>query len=216
MVGVLSEIPRRVVLGAGLAAVTAAVAACGSGSGAAATGRSSEPTGSADPTSLLDRTPGLVKPGAVHIGAGEPTERARHVVETAQLLYTFWDTGEQRYLDRSVADTFRDNTLPAGRPQGPSGPVAASKTFRAAVPDLTCELADLYVVGDTFTARLVFRGHFTGSYNGIRGRGQRIAFDAIDIQNLGDGNRITQDWHLEDNLTFLQQAQLVTVAQRKP
>ena len=39
-----------------------------------------------------------------------------------------------------------------------------------------------------------------------------IAFHAIDIQHLGNGATITEDWHLEDNLAFLQQADLVTVA----
>ena len=76
------------------------------------------------------------------------------------------------------------------------------------------ELADLLVVGDQFTARLIFRGHFSGTYNGIRGRGQQIEFNAIDIQHLGT-DRITEDWHREDNLTFLQQAGLVTVAVRR-
>ena len=40
-------------------------------------------------------------------------------------------------------------------------------------------------------------------------------FNAIDIQQTGADTRITQDWHLEDNLTFLQQAGLVTVAGTK-
>jgi len=34
--------------------------------------------------------------------------------------------------------------------------------------------------------------------------------NAIDIQHLGNGATITEDWHLEDNLAFLQQADLVT------
>ena len=38
---------------------------------------------------------------------------------------------------------------------------------------------------------------------------------AIDIQHAGADTRITEDWHLEDNLTFLQQAGLVTVAGSK-
>lgn len=163
---------------------------------------------------LVDPSPDLVSPGRVHVESGldrDATRRAAHVVLVAQTLYTFWDTGRARYLDRAVDPAFEDRTLPPGRPQGPAGPVAASRTFRAAVPDLSCELADLYVTGDTFTARLVFRGHFTGSYLGVEGRGQTIEFGAIDIQHLGDGRTITEDWHLEDNLTFLLQAGVVTL-----
>jgi predicted ester cyclase len=146
----------------------------------------------------------------VHTAAGADLAQARGVVHTAQVLYTFWNTGDTSYLDRAITPDFRDNTLPTGRPQGPAGPRAASAGFRTAVPDLTCQLADLYVTGDTFTARLDFEGHFSGTSNGVHGHGQPVNFKAIDIQHVGDDTRIIEDWHLEDNLTFLQQAGLVT------
>ncbi|KIQ17451.1 lipoprotein [Rhodococcus sp. MEB064] len=159
---------------------------------------------------VIDSSTDLVSPGTVNVGDAPVTDRTRQVVRVAQTLYTFWNTGDAAYLDDAVDPGFVDNTLPPGRPQGPTGPVAASVTFRAAVPDLTCELADLYVTGDTFTARLIFRGHFTGTYGGRAGAGQQIDFGAIDIQHVGD-DRIVEDWHLEDNLTFLQQAGIVPV-----
>jgi predicted ester cyclase len=161
---------------------------------------------------LVDHSAGLVVPASVHTATGADLAKARAVVHTAQLIYTFWNTGDTTFLDQAVNPDFRDNTLPAGRPQGPAGPIAASAAFRTAVPDLTCQLADLYVTGDTFTARLVFQGHFTGTDRGIKGRGQPINFNAIDIQHVGAESRIIEDWHLEDNLTFLQQAGLVTIA----
>jgi hypothetical protein len=40
--------------------------------------------------------------------------------------------------------------------------------------------------------------------------GQPINFNAIDIQHVDAAARITEDWHREDNLTFLQQTGLVT------
>ncbi|MVU82895.1 ester cyclase [Nocardia sp. ET3-3] len=163
-------------------------------------------TRSAHPADPVDRSGDLVVPLAVHVDGGLGTDRAAREVHVAQLLYTFWNTGNTDYLDRAITPSFRDNTLPAGRPQGPTGPAVASKAFRAAVPDLTCELSDLYVTGDTLTARLVFRGHFTGVYDGARGAGQPVEFDAIDLQRLGgDHTLITEDWHLEDNLAFLRQ-----------
>ena len=163
-----------------------------------------------DDRPLVDSAADLVAPGTVKVGDAPVTDRTREVVRIAQTLYTFWNTGDTAYLDRAVDPSFVDNTLPPGRPQGPAGPVAASNTFRAAVPDLTCELADLYVTGDTFTARLIFRGHFTGTYDGRTGTGQTIDFGAIDIQHVGDA-RIDADWQLEVNLTFLQPAGLVAV-----
>lgn len=93
----------------------------------------------------------------------------------------------------------------------PYGPVQAATTFRTAVPDLSCELAELLVMGDRLGVRLRFRGHFSGSMNGISGTGQAIDFIAFDIQHVGQGE-IIEDWQLEDNLTFLQRAGLVTIA----
>jgi len=195
------------------AAFAFAVAACGDAPAGTGTGPTiiSASTPATVPD-LVDHSEGLVAPAAVHTAAGADLAQARAVVHTAQLLYTFWNTGDTTFLDQAISPSFQDNTLPRGRPQGPAGPIAASAAFRTAVPDLTCELADLYVTGDTFTARLVFQGHFTGTDSGVTGRGQTINFNAIDIQHVGAGARITEDWHLEDNLTFLRQAGLVTIA----
>ena len=160
---------------------------------------------------LVDNTTELVRPVNFVVDQGLSDDRARHMVRIAQLLYTFWNTGQGRFLAQAVDPSFVDRTLPPGRPQGPEGPVAASASFRRAVPDLTCELSDLLVAGDKVAARLRFRGHFTGHYNGIQGSGQDIDFGAFDIQHVG-ADKIVEDWHLEDNLTFLLQAGLAKVA----
>ncbi|MFQ6147084.1 ester cyclase [Streptomyces seoulensis] len=156
------------------------------------------------PWKLVDTSPDLVRPKALTVDRSIDEHRASLEVRLAQQLYTFWNTGQQRYLDLAVSPDFKDNTLPPGRPQGPTGPVFASKNFRAAVPDLTCELSDLLVTGDKITARLVFRGHFTGTFNGVQGKGQTVDFNAIDIQHVG-AKQIVEDWHIEDNQTLLTQ-----------
>ncbi|GAA2277817.1 hypothetical protein GCM10010149_21610 [Nonomuraea roseoviolacea subsp. roseoviolacea] len=158
----------------------------------------------ARPQRLIDRSPDLVQPGQITVDRSIGAARAAQEVHLAQQLYTFWNTGQRKYLDAAISPRFKDNTLPAGRPQGPAGPALASTNFRAAVPDLTCELSDLLVTGDKITARLVFRGHFTGTFNGIQGKGQRVGFDAIDIQHVGR-DKIVEDWHIEDNKTLLNQ-----------
>jgi predicted ester cyclase len=158
---------------------------------------------------LVDLSDELVKPVEFSVDGSLDEERARHMVHIAQLLYTFWDSGDERFLRQAVESSFMDNTLPPDRPQGVAGVEAASRTFRTAVPDLTCELSDLLVVGEKLSVRLRFRGHFTGYLNGTQGSGQDIDFVAFDIQHVG-AHRIVEDWHLEDNLTFLRQAGLVT------
>lgn len=159
---------------------------------------------------LLSPDPDLVRPLSLIVDGGLDRDRARHLVRIGQLLYTFWHTGDEKYLDASVAPEFVDNTLPAGRPQGPTGPRTASAAFRAAVPDLACELSELLVAGDRLAVRLRFTGHFTGTFNGVRGEGQEIDFIAFDIQHVG-ADRIVEDWHLEDNLAFLTQAGLASI-----
>ncbi|MFD5922059.1 ester cyclase [Kitasatospora sp. NPDC058201] len=183
-----------VALGTTTATAQGSADARGSGAGAA----------SARAWRLVDRSPELVRPRALTVDGSLGKRRAAQEIRLAQQLYTFWNTGEQRHLDAAVDRGFRDNTLPDGRPQGPAGPAFASRAFRAAVPDLTCELADLLITGDMITARLVFRGHFTGVFDGVAGRGQRVEFNAIDIQHVGT-DRITEDWHIEDNRTLLAQ-----------
>ncbi|MBP0453285.1 ester cyclase [Kitasatospora sp. RG8] len=190
---------------AGIAALLVAAATVGSAPVATAASEHPSATHGGDRAwRLVDRTPGLVQPRALTVDGSLPARRAAQEIRLAQQLYTFWNTGEQRYLDSAVDPGFRDNTLPEGRPQGPAGPAFASRTFRAAVPDLSCELSDLLITGDRITARLVFRGHFTGTFNGVRGQGQRVEFNAIDIQHVGTV-RIIEDWHIEDNQALLAQ-----------
>jgi predicted ester cyclase len=65
------------------------------------------------------------------------------------------------------------------------------------------------VVGDRVVSHLRFTGHFTGSFMERKGSGQPVDFIATDIVRVRRG-RITDNWHLEDNLTFLQQIGVVT------
>jgi hypothetical protein len=130
-----------------LAAVAVTLAACGGAASAPQTAAftTSSNTAATD-SDLVDHSPGLVVPVSVHIPAGVDPTQARAVVRTAQQLYTFWNTGDAAFLDEALAPDFQDDTLPPGRPQGPAGPRAASAAFRAAVPDLSCQLADLVTI----------------------------------------------------------------------
>jgi predicted ester cyclase len=70
------------------------------------------------------------------------------------------------------------------------------------------EVEEMLIVGDRVIGRLRFTGHFTGTFpNGAaarQGDGRAIDFIAIDIYRIANG-RIAENWHLEDNLTLLQQ-----------
>ena len=121
---------------------------------------------------------------------------------------SFWNSGDERLVKAALSRNFIDHTLPKGRAQGPEGPLMASTAFRAAVPDLSCEVEQMIVAADRVTAFLHFRGHFGGTFNGRAGQGQVVDFFAIDIYRVAN-NVITEDWHLEDNLTLLRQLGVV-------
>jgi predicted ester cyclase len=130
------------------------------------------------------------------------------LLDPVDAFYGFWVNGSPALLARAIGPDFVDHTLPPGRPQGPAGPAQGSKGFLAAVPDLKLAVVQRLVVGDRIVSHLRFTGHFTGTFMGNHGAGQAVDVIATDILRVHDG-RITDNWHLEDNLTFLQQIGIV-------
>ena len=143
----------------------------------------------------------IVDPSIDHIQRDAMTLAARR-------YFAFWNTGDAGFARRALSPAFVDRTLPPGRPQGLDGPLFASRQFREAVPDLKAEVLELMLVGDRAVARLRFKGHYTGVFQGKAGDGRSVDFLATDIYRVADG-QIAENWHLEDNLTLLQQLGVV-------
>ncbi|ODP35722.1 ester cyclase [Pandoraea sp. ISTKB] len=150
----------------------------------------------------------LVEPKLIVADKSLPKAQLDAQILAARRFDTFWNTGDESYAHAALSPTFFDNTLPPGRPQGVEGVLKASKAFREAVPDLRAEVVQMIVAGDRVSAFLRFTGHFTGKLGDKQGQGQPIDFIAMDIYRIEDG-RVAEDWHLEDNLTFLQKAGIV-------
>jgi predicted ester cyclase len=85
-----------------------------------------------------------------------------------------------------------------------------SKNLHAAVPDLIVEVKKMIVTNDYAAVNLEFKGHFTGSFRNKQGNGQTIHFIAFNILKVTSG-LVTDNWHLEDNLTLLSQMGLAEV-----
>jgi predicted ester cyclase len=150
----------------------------------------------------------LPQPRLVIIDKSMTAEQAQKAIHAARLFYAFWNTGDPRFARLALAADFTDRTLPQGRPQGVGGPLFASSNFRRAVPDLRCGIEQLIVAGDRVVAHLHFSGHFTGGFGQKQGAGQTVDFIATDILRVQDG-RISENWHIEDNLTLMQQFGIV-------
>ncbi len=156
------------------------------------------------------QAPPLPQPESITVDRSLSPADAAQMIKAARLFYAFWDTGNTEYASAAVDNDFRDNTLPAGRPQGPKGLLYASQTFRSAVPDLHCTIKDLLVSRDRITARLLFTGTHKGEFMGHPATGKPVKFFAIDILRIR-GGKIVEDWHLEDNLTLLEQLGVVSL-----
>ncbi|MDO8035840.1 ester cyclase [Janthinobacterium sp. SUN128] len=145
-------------------------------------------------------------PMPAHLAGAAITDK---VVLAARRYAAFWQSGDPALARQALADDFIDRTLPAGRPQGPAGPLQASQVFHAAVPDLQVAIEEMLVAGDRVTLRLHFTGRFTGVFptpqGPLQGQGQAIDFHAFDLYLVNAQGRISDNWHLEDNLTLLRQ-----------
>ena len=150
----------------------------------------------------------LVKPQTLIVDHTLPKKQLDAQIRAARTYDTFWTTGDEAQAHAALAENFTDRTLPPGRPHGIAGPLAASSAFHAAVPDVKASVEQMIVAGDRVVTHLHFTGHFTGTFNGTQGTGQKVDFIATDIYRIRDG-KITDNWHLEDNLTFLQQLGVV-------
>ena len=149
----------------------------------------------------------LPAPQSVVVAAGEE-QAAEPIILAARRYAAFWNTGEARYAEAALAQNFVDRTLPSGRRQGVKGVLEASKNFRAAIPDLKAKIEELLVVHDRAVVRYSFTGHFTGSFKDLKGNGREISFRAVDIYRVQNG-QISDNWHLEDNLSLMQQLGVV-------
>ena len=145
-----------------------------------------------------------VKINDLVVAASIPDVQREATMKAVRAFYDFWNTGDEGLLKEAIAPNFTDHTLPPGRPQGPEGPAFASRRFRAAVPDLKITVEKIIVAGDYVTVHMNFTGHFTGRFGQTQGKGQRIPFIATDLVKIQNG-RITDNWHIEDNLTLLQE-----------
>ena len=150
----------------------------------------------------------LVQPNSLIVDGSLPKAQVDTQILAARRYATFWSTGDEVLARAALAHDFTARTLPAGRPQGLAGPLAASTLMHAAIPDIRCEIEQMIVAGDRVVVHLHFRGHFTGRFKQTQGQGQAIDFVATDIYRIANG-RIADNWHIEDNLTLMQQLDLV-------
>jgi predicted ester cyclase len=80
----------------------------------------------------------------------------------------------------------------------------ALQQLHGLLPDLETEIVQMISSGDLVSVHLVFSGTHEGAFLGKPASHRRIRFIAFDMHRVAD-NRITESWHLEDNLGLLVQ-----------
>src|SRR6266851_2344006 len=118
-----------------------------------------------------------VKINDLMIAASIPDAQRDATMKAVQAFYDFWNTGDETLLKEAVALNFTDHTLTVEK---------------------------MIVAGDYVTVHMHFTGHFTGKFGQTQGKGQPVPFVATDLVKIENG-RITDNWHIEDNLTLLQE-----------
>ncbi|UAN42987.1 MULTISPECIES: ester cyclase [unclassified Enterobacter] len=145
-----------------------------------------------------------VQPKQLIVDNSLPQAQLKANEAVAREYASFWDTGNETLARDALAAGFIDKTPPKGRKQGPEGAILASRAFRAAVPDLRCDVEQMIISGNRVVSHLHFHGTFTGTFGKLKGKGQKIDFIATDIYEIADG-KIVANWHIEDNLTLMKQ-----------
>jgi predicted ester cyclase len=137
----------------------------------------------------------LPKPRIVTVATKQPARAVEAEMLPARRYYGFWTTGDEHYAIDALAPDFIDLNLPEGRPQGPQGPLVASRGFREAVPDLEVTVEHAWIAGDQIISQLHFSGHFTDTSKGAREMAvQSHSMPSTSTRSRKDGSRRTGTW----------------------
>ncbi len=115
-----------------------------------------------------------------------------------------WGQGDFALEDQLLAPDYVDHQPAPGFPPDRTGHHRFLMHFRAAFPDVRYTMEDLIAEGDRVMDRWTVHATHLGDFLGIPPTGKAITFWGIDILRIVNG-RIKEIWHLEDQVSVLQQ-----------
>jgi steroid delta-isomerase-like uncharacterized protein len=107
--------------------------------------------------------------------------------------YDAFSTGGLDLLDEIVADDFVDHDPMPDQPPGLIGLKHAVGSFRSAFPDGEMVVNNLVAEGDRVVARVSMTGTHRGEYGGMKGTGQVVRSEGIEIFRIARG-KIVEGW----------------------
>jgi steroid delta-isomerase-like uncharacterized protein len=120
--------------------------------------------------------------------------------------------GNVALADELVATDFINRTPVPGQKPGREGLKQAVLGLRAAFPDLSVTILDIFAEGDRVVLRDTIRGTHRGTFASIPPTGKPVTVNRIAIFRLADG-RIVENWAQVDMLGLLQQVGAIPAAQ---
>lgn len=109
-----------------------------------------------------------------------------------RLMVEVWGDGQLHVIPDLVATDFIGH-FPIGDHYGPEGVRIDIASYRAALPDLTVTIDDLFAFEDKVVRRYTLRGTHRHPSSGAIGSEGRVMLHAIAIDRLDDG-RILESW----------------------
>lgn len=115
-------------------------------------------------------------------------------------LHAVWNDGDLTVVPDLYAPDFVGHwpsQSPIPQRLGHEGVAMGVRRIRAAFPDWTETIEDLFGAGDRVVSRYVSTGTHRGEFEGLAPTGRRIALPEMSIYRLVDG-RVAEQWCLFD------------------
>jgi steroid delta-isomerase-like uncharacterized protein len=119
-----------------------------------------------------------------------------------------FNQGNLAVVDELLSSDHLAHNAFGGAPNGPQGLKWLIAMFRAAFPDLQCNVEDEIREGDKVATHWTMCGTHKGAFLGNPPTGRQVDVQGMIFARIENG-RIVEDWFLIDQLSILQQLGLV-------
>jgi predicted ester cyclase len=147
----------------------------------------------------------LEKSGRHAMSAGENKALVRRLLERVR------DGWSPAVIEEFFAPSYRRHLNPTTAPLTREGQRARANRLRAAFPDATVTLEDIFAEGDRVAYRLTIRATHQGAFQGIPPTGKQVTVSFTAIVRIEDG-RLVEEWGGLDLFDLRRQLEAVVTA----
>jgi steroid delta-isomerase-like uncharacterized protein len=131
-----------------------------------------------------------------------------NIAASRRVFEEAWNEGNLDVIDEIVAEDAVDHDPLGDRDR--DGVKEAIQGYRAAFPDLTITVDDIFAAGDRVVMRWTADGTFENEFMGQQPTGERgQPIHGIAIDRFGDDGRLVESWSQWNVLAFMQNIGLV-------